>query len=160
MRHICERQQNSSSRGATYVLVIMSATLDTTSQQTTFHISTNLDTDHYTSYLAMENSGLSTDNSMSRINQQTQCGLFRLPRELRDMIYHHVVGTGLIARRISLQNAQALAPKCPLTLTCRRIHDEVSPIHQAIYATYWASNVFVFTFTDVFNERALSTKRI
>lgn len=76
------------------------------------------------------------------------------------MKYHLVVGTGLVGRRISLQNAQALAPNFPLTLTCRRICDEVSPIHQVTYATYWASNVFVFTFTDVFDERALSAKRI
>lgn len=160
MRHICERQQSSPSTGATYPLVIISATLDTTSQQTTFHISANLDANYNTSQIAMENTGLSTDNSMSGMDQQTQCGLFRLPRELRDMIYHHVVGTGLFGRRLNLQNAQALAPRCPLTLTCRRIHDEVSPIHQATYATYWASNVFVFTLTDVFDERALSTKRI
>jgi hypothetical protein len=76
------------------------------------------------------------------------------------MIYHHAIGTGLVGRRIKLQHAQEIATKCPLTLTCRRIHDEVSPIHQATYATYWASNVFVFTFTDVFDKRALSTKRI
>lgn len=103
----------------------------------------------------------STNESMADINQQTECGLFRLPQELRDMIYHHVLGTDLIqGRRIKVQNAQALAPKCPLTLTCRRIRDEVFPIHQAIYATYWAKNVFQFSCTDVYDHRVLTTKMI
>jgi hypothetical protein len=98
---------------------------------------------------------------MAEINQQTQCSLFRLPQELRDMIYHHVLGTDLVqGRRIEVHNAQALAPKCPLTLTCRRIHDEVFPIHQVIYAAYSSKNVFQFSCTDVYDHPVLITEMI
>lgn len=98
---------------------------------------------------------------MAEINQQTQCGFFRLPQELRDMIYHHVLRTDLVrGRRIKVQNAQALAHKCPLALTCRRIQEEASPIHQAIYAAYWANNVFQFSCTDVFDHPVLTAKMV
>ena len=99
----------------------------------------------------MDNTGTSSEDSMSGVDQQTQCGFFRLPRELRDMIYHHVFDTGFIERHIDLREAQALAPACFLTLTCRRIHDEASSIYQPAYASYWANNVFEYTCTDVYN---------
>jgi hypothetical protein len=108
----------------------------------------------------MDDTGPSLDISMSEIDQQNQCGLFRLPRELRDMIYHHVFGTGLVERHIDLHEAQALAPACFLTLTCRRIHDEASPVHQATVMTYWANNIFEYTCTDVYDQPALTTKEI
>lgn len=108
----------------------------------------------------MDNTGPSLDDSTPGIDQQAQCGLFRLPQELRDMIYHHVFGTGLTECPIDLRNAQALAPQCLLALTCRRIHDDASPIHQATYAKYWANNVFKFAYTDVYDQPVLTNKQI
>ena len=54
----------------------------------------------------MDNTEPSIQGGVPEINQQTQRGLFRLPQELRDMIYHHVFGTGLTERPIDLRNAQ------------------------------------------------------
>lgn len=113
------------------------------------------------SHLAVDNMEASTNDSMAEINQQTQCGLFRPPQELRDMIYHHVLHTDLVeGRRIKVQNAQALAPKCPATLTCRRTQEEASSIHQAMFAAYWANDVFQFSCTDVFDLPVLTAKTV
>ncbi|KAM0709929.1 hypothetical protein Q7P35_003972 [Cladosporium inversicolor] len=108
----------------------------------------------------MDNTGPSNDDSMPGIGQQAQCGLFRLPQELHNMIYRHIFGTGLVERPIDLRNAQVLAPKSFLTLTCRRVHDEASPIHQATSAKYWANDVFKFAYTDVYDQPVLNNKQI
>lgn len=77
------------------------------------------------------------------------------------MIYHPVLPANLVqGRRIKVHSTQALAPKCPLTLTCRRIQEEASPMHQAISATYWAKNVFEFSCTDVYDHPVLTTRMI
>ena len=95
------------------------------------------------SHLAVDNMDASTNASVAEINQKPQCGLFSLPQELRDMIYHHVFHPGLVqGRRIKVQNARALAPKCPAILTCRHTQKEAFPIHQAMSAAYWANDVF------------------
>ena len=64
------------------------------------------------------------------MNLQTECGLFRLPRELRDLIYDLVFGTGIVDGRVQLPDGQSTVPQSALTVTCRRIKDEATALHQ------------------------------
>jgi hypothetical protein len=91
---------------------------------------------------------------------QTQCILFRLPQELRDNIYEHVFGTGVVEGYIQIKDSLAIAPQSALTITCRQIHDEATPLHQAATTTYWAANVFRYTLSLDMNLPVLTTKRV
>jgi hypothetical protein len=88
---------------------------------------------------------LTEPSSSDTTNAQTQCILFRLPRELRNGIYEHVFGTGIVKCYIQLENAHNLAPQSDLTITCRRIHEEATAIHQAAFKTYWENNTFSYS---------------
>jgi hypothetical protein len=92
-------------------------------------------------------------------NAQTQCILFRLPRELRDDLYEHVFGTGIVKGHIQLEYAHTLAPQSDLTITCRRTHEEATAIHQAAFKTYWENNTFSYSLPLAHDLPALTSKR-
>jgi len=94
------------------------------------------------------------------MNPQTESHLFRLPRELRDVIYGYVFGDGILDDHIHLQDAQKLAPQSALTVTCRRIHDEATELHQIAYTAYWARNVFRYAYSSAYAPPAPITKMI
>jgi hypothetical protein len=80
---------------------------------------------------------LPSNDTSSTTNAQTQCLLFRLSGELRNMVYDHVFGTGIVEGHIQLDVAHTLAPQSDLTIACRRIHKETTAMHQAAFKTYW-----------------------
>lgn len=94
------------------------------------------------------------------MDPQTDCHLFRLPRELRDSICDLVFADGIVDDHIHLQDARTLAPQSALTLTCRRVHDEATELHQTAYTAYWARNVFRYTHPSAYALPALTTKMI
>jgi hypothetical protein len=101
-----------------------------------------------------------SSNITSATNAQTQCILFRLAPELRDIIYEHVFGTGVIEGFIQVKDSLDLTPQSALTVTCRRIHEEATPLHQIPTTTYWTANVFRYTRSVDMNRPVLTTKRI
>jgi len=76
------------------------------------------------------------------------------------MIYDNVFGTGIVQGRIQLPDAQVLAPQSALTVTCRRIHNEATALHQTAYATYWAKNTFQYTHLYTYDQPLLTKKQI
>jgi hypothetical protein len=100
-----------------------------------------------------------SNDTMSTTNAQTQCILFRLPQELRDNIYERVFGSGVVEGYIQFRDSLGLAPQSALTLTCRQIHDEATPLHQAATTIYWAANVFRYTLSLDTNFPVLTTRR-
>jgi hypothetical protein len=87
---------------------------------------------------------LTEPSSSDTTNSQTQCLLFTLPQELRDIICDHVFGTGMVGGHIQLEVAHTLTPQSDLIITCRRIHEEATAIHQAAFKTYWENKTFKF----------------
>jgi hypothetical protein len=67
--------------------------------------------DHTSSLLWMlSDLGPSAGGNATDFDPQNDCDLFRLPRELRDIIYNYVFGEGLVNGRIHLKYAHISAP--------------------------------------------------
>lgn len=109
---------------------------------TTFTIATR-DT-NTTSNIATKDSSMTTFNATTNMNPQSKSPIFKLPRELRDMIYDYAF-TATQHRFIALWGVEAHAPNPNLTLTCRRIHDETVELQQAALRAFWSTNHFTIS---------------
>jgi hypothetical protein len=101
----------------------------------------------------------SSSDTSPATNAQTQCLLFRLSGELRNMVYDHVFGTGIVEGHIQLEDAHTFAPQSDLTITCRRIQKEVTAMHQAAFKTYWEDNAFEYPLPMAHDLPALTSQR-
>jgi hypothetical protein len=101
-----------------------------------------------------------SSNITSVTNAQTQCIFFSLAPELRNTIYQYVFGTGVVEGYIQTKDSLDLAPQSDLIITCRRIHDEATSLHQAATTTYWAANVFRYTTSIDLNLPVYTAKRV
>lgn len=108
----------------------------------------------------MSNTEPPSDDTASITDVQTHCVLFRLPRELRDTIYNHVFGTGLVEGPVQVADALHLAPQSDLTVTRRRIYDEATAVHQTAYTSYWTNNVFQYSFFLAHDRPMFTTRRL
>jgi hypothetical protein len=108
----------------------------------------------------MEFNRPSTGGRATIVNPQSDCDFFRLPRELRDIIYNYVFGDGLVQGRVHLKYAHIAAPQSALTRTCRRLHGEATAAHQDAYATFWKRNAFQFVHSFPYDHAVLTTKHI
>lgn len=93
------------------------------------------------------------------MDPQTHCPIFRLPRELRDIIYQHVLETET-SEQVPLNGAEVAAPQLDLPLTCRRICDEAMQLHQAAYKAFWSSKTFTISDNLDFNEASITAGHI
>lgn len=97
------------------------------------------------------------------MNPQTQCLFFRLPRELRDIIYSHafeIANEGVHEEPVQLNGAELIAPQPDLALTCRRIFDEAVQVHQAAYTAFWSSKTFVISDNLAFNKARITARHM
>ena len=108
----------------------------------------------------MDATDSSTGHGATLVDSQDDCDFFRLPRELRDIIYGYVFGDGIVKSCVYLKYAYVYAPQSAMTLTCRRVHGEASAIHQGAYATFWSKNTFHFVHSFAYDQPVLTTKKI
>lgn len=75
------------------------------------------------------------------VNLQTGCGFFKLPAELRNVIYDLVFDTHKQSE-LPLEHAESCAPsKLPLT-ACRRVYSEAKGIFDTSIRGYWSQTTF------------------
>lgn len=93
------------------------------------------------------------------MDPQTHCPIFRLPRELRDIIYQHVLETET-SEQVPLNGAEIAAPQLDLPVMCRRICDEAMQLHQAAYTAFWSSKTFTISDNLDFTEASITARHI
>ncbi|KAM0709750.1 hypothetical protein Q7P35_003790 [Cladosporium inversicolor] len=110
--------------------------------------------------LATHNTERSSGGSAERHGSADRLSSF--PPVSRTPRHHYglVFGDGVVDGRIHLEDAQRFAPQSALTLTCRRVHDEATQLHQIAYAAYWMENVFRYVYTFACALPVLTLKMI
>lgn len=89
-------------------------------------------------------------DTTTTMNAQTHCYLFRLPRELRDIVYGYVLSRkDLESQRsgqrpvVDLYNQHGrCAPSNELLRTCRRVYDEGKDTFRREQRRFWSDSVF------------------
>lgn len=75
------------------------------------------------------------------VDPQTRCHLFRLPRELRDLVYDYTFAE-IHRDPIPVSNDPLPTPKLDLALTCRRICHEALQPYRVGWTGFFSDNTF------------------
>lgn len=79
----------------------------------------------------------------SHTNEQTACGLFRLPPELRNVIYEFACTPRYTSDTFDFLTARENEPSINILLTCRLVCREAFEIYEVSRMAFWSTNAFV-----------------
>ncbi|KAK5719257.1 hypothetical protein LTR15_007780 [Elasticomyces elasticus] len=83
---------------------------------------------------------------MAKTSNQSQCGLFTLPAELRNGIYELAFSSEDSDKPIELLSA--VPPSNNLVLTCHQVCDEAAGIYREAYRAFWTMSHFKLSLND------------